>query len=189
VDTLNALLQEVARPPELAFKLDPGNEIAQRAVIAVRERAEESPGHAVEQAELSAVVVLSTGMTLTQAQVVKWPFKGINRPAGEALDDGIITLRDLGWAIEEAQDTRIRDAAKTILLTRLVGAEPEEPPLPLKAVVASRFSESQERRNLVYFAALRGLWSKPLAQNGKTSILRVTSNDLATSGAGMIVGR
>jgi hypothetical protein len=95
-------------------------------------------------------------MTLAQAQAVKWPFRGINRPIGEALDDGTIALRDLGWAVEEARDTRIRDAAKTVLLTHLVGAEPEEPPLPLKVIVASRFSESQERRNLVYFAALSG---------------------------------
>jgi hypothetical protein len=148
--------QEAVAAAELALKLDPGNEIAQRAVIAVRERAEESPGQAAEQAELSAAVALSTGMTLTQARAVKWPFRGINRPTGEALDEGIIDLRDLGWAVENAWDTRVRDAAKTILLTHLVGAEPVETPLPLKVVVASRFSESQERRNLVYFAALSG---------------------------------
>jgi tetratricopeptide (TPR) repeat protein len=148
--------QEAIAAAELALKLDPGNEIAQRAVIAVRERAEESAEQAAEQAELSAAVALSTGMTLAQARAVKWPFRGVNRPIGEVLDDRTIALRDLGWAVEEAWDTQVKDAAKTILLTHLVGAEPDELPLPLKVIVASRFSELQERRNLVYFAALSG---------------------------------
>jgi hypothetical protein len=149
--------QEAIAAAELALKLDPGNEVAQRAVITVRERAGESPRRAAEQAELSAAVALSTGMTLAQARAVKWTPRGINRPIGEVLGDRTITLRDLWWALENAYDTRIRDAAKTILLTHLVGAEPKEPPPPLRVVVGSRFSERQERRSIVYAALMLGV--------------------------------
>jgi hypothetical protein len=149
--------QEAVAAAELALKLDPGNEVAQRAVVVVRERAGEPPGQAPEQAELSAAVTLSTGMTLTQARAVMWPFRDVNRPIGEALDDGTITLGDLGWALEKARDTRIRDAARTILLTHLVGAELAEPHPPLEIVVASRFSERQERRSTLMFGLLAGI--------------------------------
>jgi len=148
--------QEAVAAAELALKLDPGNEVAQRAVIAVRERAGESPRRAAEQAELSAAVALSTGMTLAQARAVKWTPRGINRPIGEVLGDSTITLRDLWWALENAYDTRIRDAAQTILLTHLVGAEPKELPLPLKVVLGSRFTERQEQRSLIFQGLLLG---------------------------------
>jgi Holliday junction resolvase-like predicted endonuclease len=150
-------LREAVAAAGLVLKLDPGNEVAQRAVIAVRERVGEPSGQAAEQAELSAAVALSTGMTLAQARAVKWTPRGINRPIGEVLGDRTITLRDLWWALENAYDTRIRDAAKTILLTHLVGAEPKEPPPPLRVVVGSRFSERQERQSIVYAALMLGV--------------------------------
>jgi Holliday junction resolvase-like predicted endonuclease len=167
--------QEAIAAAELALKLDPGNEVAQRAVIAVRKRASESPTQAAEQAELTAAVALSTGMTLAQARAVKWPFRGINRPIGEVLDDGTITLRDLWWGLENAYDTRIRDAAKTILLTHLVGAEPKEPPPPLNVVTGSRFSERQERRSLLFAGLLAGFL---LALSAGIIILTITTQVL-----------
>jgi hypothetical protein len=148
--------QEAVAAAELALKLDPSNEVAQRAVVAVRERTGESPRQAPEQAELSAAVTLSTGMTLAQARAVTWPFRNVNRPIGEALDDGAITLHDLGWALENARECRIRDAVRTILLTRLVGAEPKELPGPMRVVVGSRFSEQQERKSVGFLGFLLG---------------------------------
>jgi len=148
--------QEAIAAADLALKLDPGNEVAQRAVIAVQERESEPPGTTKKQAELSATITLSTGMTRSQAQAVIWRSRGINRPIGEALDDGTIGLRDLTWAIEHAWDTRIRDAARTILLTHLVSAEPQEPPAPLRVIVGSRFSERQERIGIAISVALAG---------------------------------
>jgi hypothetical protein len=138
--------REASAAAELALKLDPGNEVAQRALIAVRERVGESSKQAAEQAQLSAAVALSTGMTLAQGRAVNWPFRRINRPIGEALDDETISLSDLGWAVERVSEARIRDAAKTILLTHWTGAEPKKTPRPLKVVVCSRFIEQQERR-------------------------------------------
>jgi hypothetical protein len=148
--------QEAIVSAELALKLDPSSEIAQRAVIAVRKQAENSPKQPAEQAELLSTVALSTGMTLGQARAVNWRFRGINKPIGEALDDKTITLRDLGWALENAYDTRIRDAVRTILVANLVGAEPKEPPPPLKVVIGSDFSEWQERRSMLFFSFLAG---------------------------------
>lgn len=147
---------EAKAAAELALKLDPANEIAQRAVISVRKRAGESPRQAAERAELSAAVALSTGMTLAQARTAIWSFQGINRPIGEVLDDGTITLRDLGWAVEHAWNARIRDAVKTILLMHLVGAEPKEPPRPLRVVFCSRFTEQQERWATILSGCIAG---------------------------------
>jgi hypothetical protein len=149
--------QEAVAAAELALKLDPANEVAQRAVIAVRKQAVEAPQQPAEQAELLATVALSTGMTLGQARAVNWSPRNINRPIGEALDEKIITLRDLAWAIEGAFDARIRDAARTILITHLVGAESKEPPPPLKVVTGSRYSERQERRSLLFYGFLAGV--------------------------------
>jgi hypothetical protein len=148
--------QEAVAAAELALKLDPANEVAQRAVITVRKQAGETPKQPVEQAELLATVALSTGMTLGQARAVNWSPRNVNRPIGEALDEKIITLRDLAWAMESAFDARIRDAARTILITHLVGAEPKEPPPPLKVIIGSDFSEWQERRSLLFFSFVTG---------------------------------
>jgi len=145
--------QESVSAAELALKLDPTNEVAQRAVIAVREREDKRP----DEAELQAAVATSIGMTLAQARSVNWPFRGINCPIGEALDDGTITLRDLWWAVENAHNSRIREAAKTILLTQLVGVEPKEPPPPLRVIIGSRYSEAQERRSLIFFGLASGI--------------------------------
>jgi Holliday junction resolvase-like predicted endonuclease len=149
--------QEAIAAAELALKLDPGNEIAQRAVIAVRKQAGILPERPAERTELSAAVALSTGMTLAQARAVRWPFRGINRSIGDALDDGTIALRDLGWAVENAQDTRIQDAARTVLLARLAQVELQEPPSPLRIIAGSRFSERQERRSMWFLGLFLGI--------------------------------
>ncbi len=148
--------QEAVAAAELALKLDPANEVAQRAVIAVRKQAGETSKQPAEQAELLAIVALSTGMTLGQARSVNWPFRSINRPIGEALDDKTIALHNLAWALDNAYDTRIRVAARTILVTHLVGAEPKEPPPPLKVIIGSRFSEEQERRSTLFLGMTAG---------------------------------
>lgn len=82
---------EAVTAAELALKLDPTNEVAQRAAIAVWKR-EGTLKQPPEQAELRAVIALSTGMTLAQARSVNWRFRGTNRPIGQVLDDKAITF-------------------------------------------------------------------------------------------------
>lgn len=149
--------QEAIAAAELAHRLDPDNEIAQRAVIEVRKREEELPGLAAEQEGRSAPVTLSTGMPLAQARMVPWPFRGVNRPMGKALEEGTISLRDLAYAVERARDSRVQEAAKTLLLAHLTGAEPLEPPPPLKVVAGSRYVEEEERHATIRLGMAAGV--------------------------------
>ncbi len=141
---------EALAAAELAYQLAPGDEVVQRAIIAVRERAGALPAPAQSQASLSGAIALSTGMTLGEASAVIWPFKGINRPIGDALADGLIALRDLAWALESARDRRIRDAARTILYSTIVGTEPERGARPLRVIRGGRYAERRERHALLF---------------------------------------
>ncbi|MBX0330187.1 NERD domain-containing protein [Oscillochloris sp. ZM17-4] len=141
---------EALAAAELAYQLAPGDEVVQRAIIAVRERAGALPTPAQSQASLSGAVALSTGMTLGEASAVIWPFKGINRPIGDALDDGTIVLHDLAYGVEKARDRRVRDAARTILYSTIVGAEPERGARPLRVIKGGRYAERKERQALLF---------------------------------------
>lgn len=156
------LARQSARPAEalaaaeLAYQLAPGDEVVQRAIIAVRERAGSLPAPAQSQASLSGAVALSTGMTLGEASAVIWPFKGINRPISDALADGTITLRDLAWALEKARDRRIRDAARTLLSIQIVGTEPTRGMRPLRVIKGGRYAERKERHALLFAGMIAG---------------------------------
>jgi hypothetical protein len=97
-------------------------------------------------------------MTLREARAVNWPFRGINQPIGDALDAGLISLRDLGWALQGTQG-RVQTAARTILFTHVAGIEPATLPRPLRIISGSRYVERQERRALALaiIAASAGL--------------------------------
>ena len=67
---------------------------------------------------------------IAQARAVIWPFRKLNRPIGELLDEGKITLKDLKWAAGPASYAKddVRDAAQ-ILLHALDG-QTSQPALP-----------------------------------------------------------
>jgi hypothetical protein len=149
---------EAQAAAELGLKLDPSNEVAQRAVIAVNKQQARPVGEGtLTGSQLSAAIAVSTGMTLGQARAVRWRFQGIYLPIGEALDAGKIALRDLAWAVDKAWDGRIRDACRTILLNHLVGAPPQGRPLPLRVVPGSRYSERRERRAILFTGMILGM--------------------------------
>jgi hypothetical protein len=100
------------------------------------------------------MIALHTELTLTQANAVIWPFNRINLPNGDALTQGKISFRDLAWAFKEARDTRVKDAARTILLSHLLEAQPEGPRPLLKVISGRSYTEFQERRSLVLASAL-----------------------------------
>jgi hypothetical protein len=138
---------------DLALKLEPENEMAQRAIISIKNQL---PEKTTQQDELVKCIVGNTGLTLNQALSVKWPFKGVNRPIGEAIEFGNINLRDLAWASENAYDEQIQNAAKTVLLSRLLKAKFGEIPAVPKIIIGSRYSEKQERMSLLFDGALTG---------------------------------
>jgi hypothetical protein len=150
--------QEALAAAELAFRLDPADEVAQRAIRAAREQVAALPPEARTGDELSVAVMLTTGMTLREARAVIWPFRNINVPIGDALDAGRIGLRDLAWAVERIQG-RVQTAARTILFAKVAGQEPAKPPRPLRVITGPRYAERQERRALIFaiFAAVAGL--------------------------------
>jgi hypothetical protein len=141
----------------LASILDPNNEVARRAVAEVHQthiKADEDKGAAPGMPP--AIIAFETGMTLDQARSVIWPFRGINRPIGEALDSKRIKFDDLIWALENAWDERIRNAVKTVLVTRILGTEPKDPAHGLKVVRGSRYTEVQERAAAIDLGKLAG---------------------------------
>jgi hypothetical protein len=97
--------REAVAAAELALALEPENEIAKRGVLAVHAKFD-----AAHQDESPIDIARVTGMTVSQAREVIWPFSGLNRPIGVLLDEGIKSLKDLAWAIDNARDSRLINA-------------------------------------------------------------------------------
>ncbi len=142
--------REALAAAELAFALQPENEIAQRAVAVVAQRlAGNSPPPALD-------VMRVTGMTVAQARAVNWPFKGHNRPIGVLLDEGAIGLNDLGFAVQKAYDAQLKRAANTLLLQHLLGEGLKEPLPSLKIVSGRSHAARNERLATFGFGILMG---------------------------------
>lgn len=140
--------REAIAAAELALSLQPENETARRAVAAVQSR-DPKRDPASNQVETLRI----TGMTHSQARAVNWPFNGLNRPIGVLLDEGSLALKDLAWATQNARNTLIQQAARTLLLNSLLGEEQKESPRPLMVMEGTDYSGHMQRRSL----ALEGL--------------------------------
>jgi hypothetical protein len=91
--------------------------------------------------------VIKTNITVEEARGTLWPLPPYkNQPMGELSDTRKLSLKDLGYAVENAWDRRVRQASIVLLAQRLQQAveEPEPPAGPLKVVSAGR-SFSEER--------------------------------------------
>ena len=81
---------------------------------------------------------------LVQARAVIWPFRRLNRPIGDLLDEGKITTKDLQWAsgTDSRVSAEVRSAAQALLAAQ--PAAPTVVPAPLtqptlaEATVAAR---------------------------------------------------
>ncbi len=135
-------LDEALIATELALSLAPENEVARRAVAAVREVRMQRHEEAGRPAE---AITRRTGMSLRMARGIVWLFRGINRPIGEALDQGLITLNDLTWAARSAKDEQVRRAAATVVFHHVLGADEGFTSPVLTVVRGSRYSEHRER--------------------------------------------
>ncbi|GAB4211727.1 MAG: hypothetical protein OHK0022_46600 [Roseiflexaceae bacterium] len=169
----------------LALRLNPDDEIAQRALASVGQPAEPSTasittdeGPALTEAlapvevptpaeapaltetpplaEPPASITFVTGLTLAEARATIWPFEGRNRTIGDLLDSGAKTLKDIAWAYTAKVSAQVRVACKTILLAELLDQEPAQLPRPLRVIGGSRYTEEQERKALWGMGALSG---------------------------------
>ncbi len=130
---------EALRAAELAFYLDPDNEIAKRAVAGVSERFKDKPSW-----DPKLEIIRLTGMSQSQARAVNWPFRGLQKPIGVLMNDGTINIRDLAWATQNVTDEYIRQASRTILLSSLLVGDAGT--LESARVIEGKsFAQSQER--------------------------------------------
>jgi hypothetical protein len=109
--------------------------------------AQEPPASASPREE--PLPAVQAGITLEQARATPWPFRPFQgRLMGTLVDTRQVTLKDLGFAIENAWDERVRQAAILLTALRLDQAvkEPAPPAGPLQVVSAGR--SYAERRQL-----------------------------------------
>jgi len=96
-----------------------------------------------------SVPTLNFGLTVEQARATPWPFRDFRgQPMGPLVDARRLTLKDLGFAIENAWDDRIRRAAALLAAMRLRQAVEERASMdgPPKVVTGGR--SFAERRQL-----------------------------------------
>jgi hypothetical protein len=107
-------------------------------------------------------------MSLEEARSTKWPFGPLRgQPMGELSDTRQITIKDLGYLIDNDWDERVRQAAIAVLLVRLDQELSEPPPLagPLRVIASGRTFGQRRQLALTLFegtilggALASGLW-------------------------------
>lgn len=109
------------------------------------------------QIDESSQPSLKLGITLEKARSMLWPFSPYKgRPMGQLVDSQQISLKDLGYAIENAWDENIRQAAVALSLIRLEQIVTEPPPSAGFAKIISE-GKSFARRKQLQLAMLDGL--------------------------------
>jgi len=96
---------------------------------------------AAEEAGQKMLPGLELKISIEKAREVLWPFsphKG--EPMGQLVESRILSLKDLGYAIENARESKVRAAAITLSAIRLdqIVKEPESPKGHLKIVSKGR---------------------------------------------------
>ena len=100
---------------------------------------------------------LPIGITLEKARATPWPFppyKG--QPMGELVESKQLSLKDLGFAIENAWEEKVRQAASALLLVRLGQIVKEPAPSAGFVHVISSGRSFSERRQL-WLTLLEGM--------------------------------
>ncbi len=97
--------------------------------------------------------IYAVGLTMDQIRAIEWPIPPYQgQPMGALFDKQQLTLKDLGYAAENAWEQRVRQAAVALMLVRLnqVLMEPPSPAGLLHVVSAGR-SFSERRQTLYVF--------------------------------------
>ncbi len=92
---------------------------------------------------------LQVGIPLEKARATLWPFPPYkNLLMGELINSRQLSLKDLGYAIENAWDKKVRQAAIALLLLRLEQAVKEpESPAGFVSVISGGRSHSQRKQS------------------------------------------
>jgi hypothetical protein len=101
---------------------------------------------------------LDAGVTVKQARAIAWPFGPLKgRPMGPLVDSRELMLKDLGFAIENAWDERVRRAAAVLAAVRMDQAVKEPAPSegPLTVVSGGR---SYAQRQEIVLTFVQGLF-------------------------------
>ncbi len=95
--------------------LDEGR-LTRQDLLWAAEKAQEPEVREAAQAVLDHAHRLpDVGMSVEDARLVAWPFRRLNRPLGELVDNGVVKVNDLRRATWFAQDARVREAARLLI--------------------------------------------------------------------------
>jgi uncharacterized integral membrane protein len=111
---------------------------------------------AAQQAQTEAAP-FPVGISMEDARATIWPFRPFrDRKMGELVESLELSLKDLGYAIENAWEERVRRASIALMLLRLdqIVKEPKPPAGPLRVVSGGR--SFAERRQL-FLASIQGM--------------------------------
>jgi hypothetical protein len=100
---------------------------------------------------------VDAGITIEQARATLWPFKPFkNQPMGVLVDTQELSLKDLAYAIENAWDERVRQAAIVLMAVRLNQAVKEPAPSagPLRVLSGGR---SYAERRQLFLTLIQGV--------------------------------
>ena len=129
-------------------------QLKRAAAVLLEHVSQEAP--ATETDVETAPPALDAGMSIEEARSVAWPLpphKG--KPMGSLVDAEQINLNNLGYAVENAWDERVRRAAAVLAAVRLNQAvrEPPAPAGPLNVVSGGR---SYARRRESFLNLIEG---------------------------------
>lgn len=119
-----------------------------------------------------AVATSTAPMTLQEARATIWPFRDFKGQAmGSLVDQGVLSVKDLGFAVERAYDDRVRRASHTLILHQLAQKASQPPIGPLNTIATDRRSYAQRRQimlftNIGFFIGIiMGAWGLLLLQS------------------------
>ncbi len=152
INSFSENYDDARRSAELALLLDPNNEKAQKAINGLSTRFPDEAG------KIPFEVMHLTGMTVEQARLVNWPFRGLHRPAGVLLDEKEITPKDLMYGAESAYNSQVKQAAYTLLLDYLLEGRTAKPISPVRVIQGPNYATQQARAKSIYFGTIAGAW-------------------------------
>ncbi len=140
---------------ERAYNAD----IRHAAAVLLASSAQRQPRSATRATDTNTIPALKSPVPIEKARATLWPFPPFKgQPMGTLSDARSISLKDLGFAIENAWDERVRQAAIVIAGLRLNQAieEPSSPTGPLRVISGG---ESYSREKLLSWTGIRGVFS------------------------------
>jgi hypothetical protein len=115
------------------------------------------PAESDAASQRESLTAIKADITIEEARATLWPFRPYaNQPMGELVDTQRLNLKDLGYAVENAWDRRVRQSAAILMALRLNQAveEPASPGEPLQVVSGGR---SYAERRQVALTLIQGL--------------------------------